>query len=142
MSLWSDPLSSPRSGFRPLYHPLKIAPIVRVCENKQLPLLALFGSFSLILALVLCVYTLLSGRWPCDNSRSLDPARFSPERLVETSRRAGIASFIAVTAAALALVYLPFTDNFSIDYILHHSNRACRRPISSPRSGRVRRGRY
>ncbi|HWZ12056.1 MAG TPA: cytochrome c-type biogenesis CcmF C-terminal domain-containing protein [Acidobacteriaceae bacterium] len=86
--------------------------------------MALFGSFSLILALVLCVYTLLSGALALRQLAVARPARFSPERLVETSRRAGIASFIAVTAAALALVYLSFTDNFSIDYILHHSNRA------------------
>src|ERR1700736_4197844 len=86
--------------------------------------MALFGSFSLILALVLCVYTLLSGALALRQLAIGRPARFSPEHLVETSRRAGIASFVAVTAAALALVYLSFTDNFSIDYILHHSNRA------------------
>jgi cytochrome c-type biogenesis protein CcmF len=44
--------------------------------------------------------------------------------LRETSRRAGIAIFIAVTAAAAALLYAAFTDDFSVAYILHHSNRA------------------
>jgi cytochrome c-type biogenesis protein CcmF len=45
-------------------------------------------------------------------------------RLSETARRAGMASFIAVTGAALALVWAALTDDFSLAYILHHSNRA------------------
>ncbi|HUH64043.1 MAG TPA: cytochrome c-type biogenesis CcmF C-terminal domain-containing protein, partial [Terracidiphilus sp.] len=52
------------------------------------------------------------------------PARVSPERLADTARRAGIAGFYAVTAAAFALVWSVFTNDFSITYILEHSNRA------------------
>jgi cytochrome c-type biogenesis protein CcmF len=46
----------------------------------------------------------------------------------ETARRAGIASFVAVTGAALALVYAALTNDFSVSYILHHSNRALPTP--------------
>ena len=52
------------------------------------------------------------------------PARISPERLADTARRAGIAGFLAVTAAAFALVWSVFTNDFSITYIMEHSNRA------------------
>jgi cytochrome c-type biogenesis protein CcmF len=51
-------------------------------------------------------------------------ARISPERLADTARRAGIAGFIAVTGAAFALIWSVFTNDFSITYILEHSNRA------------------
>ena len=39
-------------------------------------------------------------------------------------RRAGIAGFLAVTAAAFALIWSVFTNDFSITYIMEHSNRA------------------
>jgi cytochrome c-type biogenesis protein CcmF len=45
-------------------------------------------------------------------------------RLAETARRAGMASAVAVTASALALMWGALTDDFSNAYILHHSNRA------------------
>jgi cytochrome c-type biogenesis protein CcmF len=86
------------------------------------------GSFSLILALALSGYTLLFGAlalWQLShagNATSQTTARF--ERIAETARRAGIASFVAVTCAALALIYCAFTNDFSVAYILHHSNRA------------------
>jgi cytochrome c-type biogenesis protein CcmF len=83
-----------------------------------------FGSFALLLALALSAYTLLGGgvalRLIATGARS----RVAPERLAETARRAGIATFIATTAAAVALVWCAFTNNFSVSYILHHSNRA------------------
>jgi cytochrome c-type biogenesis protein CcmF len=63
-----------------------------------------FGYVSLILALVLSVYTLFAGAlalWAIAHGRQL---AVSAERLRETSRRAGIASFIALTCAAFALV--------------------------------------
>ncbi len=44
------------------------------------------------------------------------------QRLQETARRAGIASFIAVSCAAFALVWAAFTNDFSVAYILHHTN--------------------
>ncbi|MGA7343318.1 MAG: cytochrome c-type biogenesis CcmF C-terminal domain-containing protein, partial [Terracidiphilus sp.] len=52
----------------------------------------------------------------------------SPERLADTARRAGIAGFLAITAAAFALVWSVFTNDFSITYILEHSNRALPAP--------------
>jgi cytochrome c-type biogenesis protein CcmF len=84
----------------------------------------LFGSVSLLLALVLSVYTLLAGTlslWAIAHGRALAVA---PERIRETARRAGVASFIAVSCAAFALVWAAFTNDFSVDYILHHTSRA------------------
>src|SRR5215472_1968630 len=82
-----------------------------------------FGSFAILLALVLCVYTLFSG---AVSLRALAIGRqlgVSAEALRETSRRAGIASFIAISCAAFALIWAAFTNDFSVDYILHHTNR-------------------
>src|SRR6266568_2467232 len=86
--------------------------------------MAAFGSFALLLALVLCGYNLLAGAIAMRQLSTGAESRISPERLAETARRAGIASFIAVSAAAAALLYAVFHDDFSIAYILHHSNRA------------------
>src|SRR6201995_4817723 len=83
-----------------------------------------FGSFSLLLALALCAYTLLAGAFALRQLAIRARTRISPERLAETARRAGIASFFAVSAAAFALVWAAFTNDFSVSYILHHSNRA------------------
>src|SRR6201986_1876271 len=83
-----------------------------------------FGSFSLLLALALCAYTLLAGAFALRQLAIRARTRISPERLAETARRAGIASFFATTAAAFALVWAAFTNDFSVSYILHHSNRA------------------
>jgi cytochrome c-type biogenesis protein CcmF len=83
-----------------------------------------FGYVSLILALVLCVYTLFAGTlalYALSHGRAL---AVSPERLRETARRAGIASFIAVSCAAFALVWASFHNDYSVEYILHHTNRA------------------
>jgi cytochrome c-type biogenesis protein CcmF len=84
----------------------------------------IFGTFSLYLALALCVYTLFSGTislWALAAGRSL---AVEPTRLRETSRRAGLASFIAVSCAAFALIWAAFTNDFSVDYVLHHASRA------------------
>jgi len=88
-----------------------------------------FGSFTLLLALGLSVYALVMGTfslWQLARASSglQNFSRSVPERLLETSRRAGIASFIALTCAAFALVWCAFTNNFSVAYILHHTNRA------------------
>ena len=64
-----------------------------------------FGSFALLFALVLSAYCLLTGI------------------LAETARRAGIATWAAVTAAAFALVWAALANDFSVAYIFHHSNR-------------------
>src|SRR6185369_2524018 len=79
--------------------------------------MAELGSLALILALVLSGYSFLVGL-----AALVRPGEAS-ERLGETARRAGIASFAAVFLAALILVTAAFQDDFSIAYILHHSNR-------------------
>jgi cytochrome c-type biogenesis protein CcmF len=86
--------------------------------------MAAFGSFALLIALALAAYNLLAGAVALRLIATGQPARISPERLADTARRAGIASFVAVTAAAFALVWSVFTNDFSITYIMEHSNRA------------------
>jgi cytochrome c-type biogenesis protein CcmF len=86
--------------------------------------MAAFGSFCLLIALALAAYNLLAGALALRLIATGQPARISPERLADTARRAGIAGFWAVTGAAFALVYSVFTNDFSITYILDHSNRA------------------
>ena len=86
--------------------------------------MAAFGSFCLLIALALAAYNLLAGALALRLLATGRPARISPERLADTARRAGIAGFVAVTGAAFALVWSVFTNDFSITYILEHSNRA------------------
>ncbi len=83
-----------------------------------------FGSFALLLALALAAYNLLAGGIALRQLATGTRSRVSPERLAETARRAGIGSFIATTSAAFALVWAAFNNDFSVAYILHHSNRA------------------
>src|ERR1700691_795630 len=83
-----------------------------------------FGSFSLLLALALSGYTLWAGGVALRQLATGARGRMAPDRLAETARRAGIGSFFAVTCAAVALVYTAFANDFSVSYILHHSNRA------------------
>jgi cytochrome c-type biogenesis protein CcmF len=86
--------------------------------------MATFGSFALLIALALAAYNLLAGAVALRLIATGQPAAISPERLADTARRAGIAGFAAVTAAAFALIWSVFTNDFSITYILEHSNRA------------------
>src|SRR6202453_1644872 len=86
--------------------------------------MAAFGSFALLIALALAAYNLLAGALALRWISTGQPAPISPERLADTARRAGIAVFIAVTAAAFALIWSVFTNDFSITYIMEHSNRA------------------
>src|SRR6201993_3825950 len=83
-----------------------------------------FGSFALLLALALSGYNLIAGGIALRQLATGARGRVSPERLAETARRAGIGSFFAVSAAAFALVWAAFNNDFSVAYILHHSNRA------------------
>src|SRR6202158_2027331 len=75
------------------------------------------GSFALLLALGLSAYSFLAGLL------ALFRKDAASARLGETARRAGIATFAAVLLAALVLVISAFSDDFSIAYIFHHSNR-------------------
>jgi cytochrome c-type biogenesis protein CcmF len=72
------------------------------------------GSFSLLFALALSIYSFVAG---------IIAIVRKDERLGETARKAGIAVFVATTAAAIALVAAAFGNDFSVAYILHHSNR-------------------
>ncbi len=94
------------------------------CENLVGDLMASFGSFALLIALALAAYNLLAGAFALRLIATGQPARISPERLADTARRAGIAGFVAISGAAFALVWSVFTNDFSITYILEHSNRA------------------
>ena len=90
--------------------------------------MATLGSFALLIALALAAYNLFAGAIALRLIATGQPARISPERLADTARRAGIAGFYAVSVAAFALVYSVFTNDFSITYILEHSNRALPAP--------------
>jgi cytochrome c-type biogenesis protein CcmF len=76
------------------------------------------GSFALVLALALSGYSFLGGLY------ALIKRGPGSAELSETARRAGIFSFVAVFLASLILVVGAFTNDFSIDYIRDHSNRA------------------
>src|ERR1700683_1373743 len=78
--------------------------------------MAVLGSFALMLALALSAYTFIAGIIALVEGEG-------SERIGETARRAGIATFAAVLLAAVVLVICAFQNNFSIAYIFHHSNR-------------------
>src|SRR5207248_3408519 len=110
------------SGYRLLatdYRLLHFAYLIAGAESEKIGryLMPAFGSFALLLALALSGYSLLAGIF---GLRRHDPMGL---RLAETARRAGIATFIAVAAAAATLLWAAFHDDFSVAYILHHSNR-------------------
>jgi cytochrome c-type biogenesis protein CcmF len=86
-----------------------------------------FGSFCLLLGLVLAVYNFVIGSlalWGGSarglRTTSIPETKWS--RLGETARRAGMASFIVLCCAAFALVWCSFTNNFAVEYIRAHSN--------------------
>ena len=79
--------------------------------------MSIVGSFALVLALALSGYSFLVGLV------ALVQKGPGSERLGETARRAGIATFALVLLAAVVLVTAAFRDDFSIAYIYHHSNR-------------------
>lgn len=79
--------------------------------------MAELGSYSLLLALALGIYAFVAG------IVALAKKGDAYDRLGETARRAGIAIFGAVALAAIVLVTATFQNDFSISYILHHSNR-------------------
>jgi cytochrome c-type biogenesis protein CcmF len=80
-----------------------------------------FGSFTLLLALALSVYTLVVGGIALWRGRTTTDS--GAGRLGETARRAGIGSFVALSCAAFALVWASFTNDYSVSYILHHTNK-------------------
>ncbi len=87
-----------------------------------------FGSFCLLLALILTAFNFLVGSfalWPAGMrwlGRTLGIPETNLSRLGEYARRAGIASFVALCCAAFALVWAALTNDFSVEYIRAHSN--------------------
>ena len=79
--------------------------------------MALLGSLALLFALACSAYSFVVGVIAVVNKRALTLP------LAETARRAGIASFAIVLLAAVGLVVAAFQNDFSIAYIVHHSNR-------------------
>ncbi len=77
----------------------------------------LLGSFTLVVALAFSIYCFVAG------AIALLGRGPNYERLGETARRAGIAVWACVAIAAAVLVTATFQNDFSIAYILHHSNR-------------------
>jgi cytochrome c-type biogenesis protein CcmF len=76
--------------------------------------LDLFGSFALILAFVCAVYAVAAGIAAIATRRPL---------LIKSARNAGMAVCVLITLAIASLVYLFLTDNFSLAYVVSHSNR-------------------
>jgi cytochrome c-type biogenesis protein CcmF len=73
-----------------------------------------FGSFSLLLAFVCAVYAFIGGIFAIKTRHPL---------LVKSTRQAGIATCVLIFLSTLSLEYLLFTDNFSMAYVVSHSNR-------------------
>ena len=90
--------------------------------------MAIFGTLAIYVALALAAYNLFAGAIALRLMATGQPARVPPEQLADSARRAGIAGFAAITAAALALVWAVFANDFSIAYIVEHSNRALPAP--------------
>ena len=75
----------------------------------------IIGSFALILALLAAGYALVAGIIGIRSRRPL---------LIKSARNAGMATFFLVTLAVACLITLFFQNNFSIAYVVEHSNRA------------------
>jgi cytochrome c-type biogenesis protein CcmF len=73
-----------------------------------------FGSFSLLLAYVCAIYALVGGIAAIVTRHPL---------LIKSARQAGIATCALIFLATASLEYLLFTDNFSVAYVVAHSNR-------------------
>jgi cytochrome c-type biogenesis protein CcmF len=75
----------------------------------------IFGSYAVLLALVLAGYSLTAGIIGLMRRNG---------RLVSSAMRAAMGIFPAVTVAVLCLVGLILRDDFTISYVAEHSNRA------------------
>src|SRR5260370_35885794 len=90
-------------------------------HSLESPAMSQIGSFALLLALGLSAYSFLAGLL------ALFGKDAASARLGETARPAGIATFAAVPLASIVLVGCAFSDDCSIPYIFHHSDRDCPR---------------
>jgi cytochrome c-type biogenesis protein CcmF len=86
--------------------------------------MSILGSFALLSALAFSMYNLVIGAIAQRQILTGSRGRISPERLAETARLAGLASFAAVSLAVFALLWAIFTNDFSLAYVMHESNRA------------------
>ncbi len=86
--------------------------------------MAILGSFALLLSLALAAYNLVAGVIAQRQLSTGSRTRIAPERLAETARLAGLASFAAVSLAVFALLWAIFTNDFSLAYVMRESNRA------------------
>ena len=75
----------------------------------------LFGSFSLLLAFLCAIYAIVAGVVAVYTRKPL---------VVKSARQAGMAVCVLIWLAFGSLVYLFYTNNFSIAYVAEHSNRA------------------
>jgi cytochrome c-type biogenesis protein CcmF len=73
-----------------------------------------FGSFALVLAFICAVYAFVGGIAAILTRHPL---------LIKSTRQAGIATCCLIFLATLSLEYLFFSDNFSVAYVVAHSNR-------------------
>ena len=73
-----------------------------------------FGSFALVLAFICAVYAFGGGIVAIITRHPL---------LVKSTRQAGMAACCLIFLATFSLEYLFFSDNFSIAYVVAHSNR-------------------
>ncbi|MEQ1473152.1 MAG: heme lyase CcmF/NrfE family subunit, partial [Candidatus Acidiferrum sp.] len=75
----------------------------------------IFGSFALLLAFVCAVYAFVGG---------IAAIRTRHPLLVKSTRQAGLATCGLIFFATFSLEYLFFSDNFSVAYVVAHSNRS------------------
>ena len=73
-----------------------------------------FGSFSLLLAFVCAVYAFVGGIAAIKTRHPL---------LIKSTRQAGMTACVLIFLATISVMYLFFTDNFSMAYVVSHSNR-------------------
>lgn len=73
-----------------------------------------FGSFALLLAFLCALYAFIGGIAAIITRHPL---------LIKSTRQAGIATCVLIFLATISLEYLLFTDNFSVAYVVSHSNR-------------------
>jgi cytochrome c-type biogenesis protein CcmF len=74
----------------------------------------IFGSFALLLAFACAVYAVGAG---------IAAIRTRNPFLLKSARHAGLAVCVLVTLGCASLWYLFLTDNFSVSYVVAHSNR-------------------
>jgi len=86
--------------------------------------MSILGSFALLCALALSMYNLVIGAIAQRQVFTESRGRISPEQLAESARLAGLASFATVSLAVFALLWAIFSNDFSLAYVLHESNRA------------------